>query len=493
MPYCQLRYASTGAIRSIGHNPGVPAFLRGLRALPVLAVVLLTAQAAGARFEADDDGTRQVGGRAPPNVLIVVTDDQRADPGSMKVLRATRKLIGDQGQRMTRAFTAVPLCCPARASIMTGQYPHNHNVLTNPQSSRLDQQDTIQYYLSQHGYSTAIFGKYLNEWKTDPPYFDTWAYPESEENPRYYNEDWNVDGQWRKVAQYSTDFISDKAVTHLASLELQDNKPWFTYLAPIAPHIPGTPAGRHQKAKVPVFDGNPAFFERNLRDKPPYVRTLEKPKLEEVRKLSTKQRRSLLAVDELVARVDETLEQLGEKENTLVFFMSDNGHNWGDHRLFGLGALKDTPYTPAVKIPFLMRWPAKVTPEVERRLVSNVDVAPTIYDAVGVTPEHRLDGHSLLDDSWTRRFILIEHFRKASGARVPGWASIRSKGAQYIETYTNDGERTFSELYDLERDPWQLRNLLRSPPAERDQVRRLRKKLQFATGCAGNEGANPCP
>lgn len=471
----------------------MPVILRGVRTLPLLAVVLLTVQAAGAESEADDHGTRQLGGRRPPNVLIVVTDDQRADPGSMRVLRATTKLIGGQGRRMTNAFTAVPLCCPARASIMTGQYPHNHRVLTNPQSFRMDQKDTIQHYLSKRRYSTAIFGKYLNKWKTAPPYFDTWAYPASQENPRYYNEDWNVDGRWRKVARYSTDFISDKAVAHLTSLEVQDNKPWFTYLAPIAPHIPATTAGRHRQAKVPVFDGNPAVRERNLRDKPPYVRTLERPKLKEIKKLSTKQRRSLLAVDELVARVDETLEELGEKENTLVFFMSDNGYNWGEHRLHSFGVAKDTPYTPAVRIPFLMRWPAKLKAGVERRFVSIVDVAPTIYDAAGVKPDHRIDGRSLLDDSWKRPFILIEHYRKARGALVPTWSSVRSRGTQYIENYDSNGRVDFRELYELKKDPWQLRNVLRGPPSDGPRVRKLARRLRHARSCAGTRGTNPCP
>ena len=482
---CRLFRAPSSICHYI-HNGGV-SVVRRLRLAPLGLVFALAAASGGVR--AAPRGPVP----SPPNVLIILTDDERADRDTMSVLSELNARVRGEGRRMRNAFTTTPLCCPARASLMTGQYAHNHGVLTNGHTFELDHETTIQYYLSQNGYSTALFGKYLNKWESDPPYFDTWAYPVATRNPLYYNEDWNIDGEWQNVSQYSTDFITDSAVEHLNLLEKDDERPWFTLLAPMAPHSPADPAERHVKSDVPSYEGDEAFFEKNLSDKPRYVREAKEVDLEETRQLALKQRRSLLAVDDLVKRVDRTLRRLHERSITLVIFLSDNGHNWGAHGLWGRGAAKDTPYTPAIDVPFLMRWPGHVTGgSKDERLVSNVDVAPTILDAADVEPAHTLDGRSLLDLSWDRNSLFIEHFRKTPRASVPDWFSVRTKEAQYIEIYDKQGERAFREFYDLANDPWQLRNLLRIPPPGDVVVDRYEKQLAAGRTCVGTLGPGRC-
>jgi arylsulfatase A-like enzyme len=193
--------------------------------------------------------------------------------------------------------------------------------------------------------------------------------------------------------------------------------PWFLYVAPHAPHLsiePDAVEDKYQDAPVGTWDGNPAVFEKDRRDKPPYVQDANvSPKGGRSRR--AEQLRLLMSVDDLVRDVLAALGRNDERRNTLAFFMSDNGYMWAEHRLGGKGV----PYTQSIRIPLFMRWPAGdvAAGAKDGRVASNVDVAPTIFHAVGVDPGYEVDGRSLLDP-WVRDRMFFESW-KSPGSPAP--------------------------------------------------------------------------
>lgn len=429
------------------------------------------------------------GGR--PNVLIILTDDQRWD--MMNVLKKTRRWFAGGGTTYPYAFATTPLCCPSRASIMTGQYAHNTKVQRNLDAERLDQRATMQRYLQDAGYRTAIVGKYLNAWQKDPPYFDDWATFAGEAG--YRNVLFNVNGAQVTVPRYSTDYVAARSIQLLRSFEADDSRPWFLYVAPFAPHAPYEPARRFRKARVPGVVRNPSMKETDRSDKPMWVQ-LKREKRVKAGKVWTLQERMLLSVDRLVDRLLSTVDELGERGPTMVYFLSDNGFLLGEHGL----QQKHSPYTASVKIPLYTRWPGHFDARgVDFRLVANIDIAPTVYDAAGIKPEseHPVDGRSLLDPSWTRDRMLLEYSHREERA-VPTWASLRTAEYQYVEYYDEDLEEvTFREYYDLVQDPWQLTNLLgdSDPTNDPDAGRLTMLSLQLRRDrrCEGDAGPSACP
>ena len=396
-----------------------------------------------------------------PNILVIVTDDQRAD--TLDVMPGTRRLFERNGTRFPNAFVSTPLCCPARASIFSGRYVHNHGIFrsgTDP--SKFDQEETMQAHLQDAGYLTAISGKYINNWKQniDPPYFDRWAFfsrGSQAESDGYYDLKLNVDGQQKIARNYSTHYVRNRALDFLEWFELDDDRPWFLYVAPFAPHAPAVPEPKYWRAPVEEWEWSPSAFEEDVGDKPKYVQ-LSNAKPRRVTRLRTKQLRTLMSVDDMVGRLFTRLKRLGEKRNTLAIFLSDNGFLWGEHRRSGKGV----PYRESTQIPMMLRWPGHVLRgATDNRFASNVDVAPTALAAAGLSTGG-MDGRSLLNRAWRRDRVLLEFWGKA-GNRVPGWASLRTAEHQYTEYYGEgpDAEVVVErEFYDLLADPWQLENLV---------------------------------
>jgi arylsulfatase A-like enzyme len=386
-----------------------------------------------------------------PNVLIILTDDQRE---GLEVMPSTRKWFAEEGRSYPSAWVTTPLCCPARASVMTGRYAHNHRVLTNDfgAAQQLDQKTTLQYRLQQAGYTTGIFGKYLNKWDPEvrPPYFDsnmTYSF-----GAPFTEGEWNHNGEVVRLEAYWTEVLGDAVFSFLDSAESRDERPWFALITPPAPHIPAIPEDKYADAPVPRWAGNPAVFD-DRSDQPPYLQrakvTFERGK--EVRAL---QYRALMSVDDLVERLMTELEQTGELENTLAFFVSDNGFSWGE---FGY-LEKSLPYRFVVQVPFLMRGPGIEAGSVDDRDVTHVDIAPTILEVAGIEGGD-LDGRSLLDPGWERDRLLLEYF-KTKRFTPPTWQSLRTDEYQYIRYLDPGGTVTFEEFYDLAADPWQTVNLL---------------------------------
>ncbi len=421
--------------------------------------------------------------RPRPNVLVIVTDDQRATE-TMQMMDATSKIFMQGGRRYENAFATTPVCCPARASIFTGQYAHNHGVRENGEMQDLVQQHTVQGYLQGNGYRTGIFGKYANGWskRHDPPYFDRWATFSSSKN-HYRNGVWNVNGDLRTIEAYATEYIKRRALRFIRQGETADRQPWLLFLDPPAPHAPAVPQPRYADRQYGSWRGNAAVLERSRKDKPPYVRRASHTTLNDGRTIRLKQLRTLESVDDMIRKVFTTLRKTKENQRTLAIFMSDNGYLWGEHKLRS----KYHAYTRSVQIPLALRWPGRVSRGgTSGRLVANIDIAPTILDAARIDSQHTMDGMSLLR-AWKRSSLLHEQWKTTS--EVPTWTSLRTRRSQYTEYYNWEGSRTFREYYNLRKDPWQLRNLLRdgrkrSGPS-RSRLRELHQRLGRAATCSG--------
>jgi len=390
-----------------------------------------------------------------PNILIVITDDQR--PDTMEAMPRTLNYFS-KGTTFTNAYATTPLCCPSRASIFTGRYAHNHGVHSNGRTEAriLDHTTTLQYHLQQAGYTTGMFGKFLNGWDVfkRAPYFDEYAISKR----GYYNARFGIgrngSHEVKEIPWYSTNYIGRRALRFVERAEASDETPWLMYVTPFAPHNPATAAPRYRKARVSPFEPNPAMLERDLSDKPPqYVSEATYFDRSRIERRREKQLRSLMAVDEVMRDLKLTLNET-EETNTLVFFMSDNGYMWTEH---GLNK-KGLPYQPSVRIPLMFRWKGNVTAGIDERLVANIDIAPTAFDAADVTPEHAVDGRSLLE-TWDRDELLAEVYADATRPDF-SWSSLISHEYQYVEYYGDDQLPVFREYYDLVQDPWQLTNLL---------------------------------
>lgn len=402
--------------------------------------------------------TTPLQGLERPNVIVIVTDDQR---DGLSVMPETRSRFRDQGTEFTKAFVTTPLCCPARASIMTGRYVHNHGVLSNGDDDwrDFDESDSIQSRLDVAGYRTALFGKLLNHWPQtrNPAHFDTWAVlPDVAGRTGYYGATWNIDGTQREVDTYSTKFLEHKATEFIRSGEESDLDPFYMYIATAAAHRSFVAQPKYEGAAVPRWSCNPAVLERDRSDKPPYVRNASFS-CREGKKRRAAQLRTLMSVDDMVEGIFTALDAADEP-NTLVIFVSDSGYLWGEHGLTN----KQVPYEESIEIPMMIRWPGHTSGS-DARLVTNLDIAPTIYAAAGISAT--TDGRDLLDRSWARDHIHVEYFGDPNAPSIPRWASTWTPHGQYVEYYGTSGTVSFREYYDLTSDPWQLRNVRRPPDA----------------------------
>lgn len=393
-----------------------------------------------------------------PNIMIIITDDQRE---GLDVMPRTRDFFGAGGRAYPNTFVTTPMCCPSRASIMTGRYAHNHNVHHNGVGDDFPMTQTLQAKLQAAGYRTGLFGKYLNRWPKEisPPNFDSFAMS----NFGYLDRTWNVDGTLSMIEGYNTDIVGDKAVDFIAS-NRGGNQPWLMFVAPFAPHSPYTPEPAYEFADVPPYTENPAMQETDRRDKPPFIREQEKRFRWKGNRTRRQQYRTLRSVDDMVTRLSAELRRNGE-QNTISIFISDNGFLWGEHGFIG----KTVPYTSSVKVPMFIRWPGVIAGgTVDRRLVANIDLMPTLLRAVGVEPaaDEAIDGRPLFDatgaeTTWARDRILLEYWCVQPQQGCHRWASTRTPTYQFTEYYNDEGTVHFREYYDLVKDPWQLTNLFR--------------------------------
>lgn len=415
-----------------------------------------------------------------PNILIIMTDDQRAT-GTYRVMPKMREWFMKGGTRYPKAWVTTPLCCPSRSTLFSGQYAHNHGVLTNNLAGQLDHTTTMQALLDAAGYNTAYVGRFLNGWllKNDPPeQFDRWA----AFSGNYFDRRFNIDGKVVDVPGYVTPFLGSHATKVMEDFEVDDDVPWLMYVAPSAPHKPFLPQPRYENASVGRYS-NPAIEETDLTDKADYVAAGSRGDPTVIRR---GQLRTLMSVDDLVDKVMTKLDELDESRDTIAIFMSDNGFLWGEHGLIE----KRSPFTAALQVPLMVRWPGNVQAgEVDPSNVSVVDIAPTVYEAAGLVTDLPLDGRSLFTTG-EREEMFFEHWAE-SERDVPDYASLRTDTYQYTEYY-EDGDRlvpTFREYFDLVADPWQLENVLGNDDPLDDpspvDLAALQAKIQQYRDCAG--------
>jgi arylsulfatase A-like enzyme len=403
------------------------------------------------------------------NVVVIVTDDQSFDsiPRSVPVmpyLQARALDPADHWVVFTRAFVNTPLCCPSRATMLTGRYAHHTGVQGNEDGERLDERETLAAWLDAAGYETGLVGKYLNGYPfgrgpSVPVGWDRW-WGKQQGGPESIYRDFTVIEQGSPVFYgadaYSTDVFADAAVRFIE--QAPSDRPFFLWFAPTAPHPPAEPAPRHAGRYADLaLPAPPSLGEADVADKPAWVRALPPLGAADIERMREAKRRSfeaLLAVDEAVRRILQALRERGELEETVVVLTSDNGLAFGEHRW----DRKSCPYEECIRVPLLVRAPG-LAHRVEPALVSAVDLAPTILDLVDVRPGGALDGASLVPllrgGPPPRREVYVEF---AGDANVPAWWALRRPDWLYVELAT--GER---ELYDLRRDPFQLVNLARDP------------------------------
>jgi arylsulfatase A-like enzyme len=397
------------------------------RRFALLVLLALVGGACSSRAPANEADDR-------PNVIIIVSDDERieSEAGRPYVHRWFKG-----GTTFTRAFVTTPQCCPSRASILTGQYAHNHEIHRKRDVETIAGTRTIPYHLRKAGYETGFAGKYLNGWPDakKPPYFDRWAL-----GVGYNDRPFIVQGK-KQRARYGPSFVFNLGERYIENWESSDEKPWFLMLAPATPHDPYQAQAKYDDER---FDwrGNPAAREADRSDKPPYVRrkSFSEGYGEALRE---SQLRTLRSLDDSFELLVQRLTKTDELERTIVFYISDNGFMWAEHGMEGKG----TPYLPSVRVPMYVRGPG-----FERRtndnLVANIDIAATIYALLRIEPGYTVDGRDLRTSD--RKQLLLEF---EGGGNIPKWWSVVTKQWQYIRY--GSGLR---EFYDLEKDPYQLDN-----------------------------------
>jgi len=438
---------------------------------------------------------------AKPNFVFILADDMRYD--DLAYMPKTTTLLGSGGMTFSKAFVSKPLCCPSRASILTGMYVHNHNVWFNGTSgsdagwpafkAKGYEQDNLATRLSTAGYRTGLFGKYFPSYdgSSKPQGWDDWFGLYGAET--YYNWSVNDNGTHRRygntASDYSTDVISSEAQSFIDTSvdpNVGQGKPFFAWVGVSAPHYPSTAAPRD----LLTYDGPKAprplsFNEDDVSDKPPWISSLPKLSSSQIAQIDASQENraeTLQAVDDLVEGVVNKLDSAGVLNNTYIFFTSDNGFEMGEHRIFDG---KREPYEESIHMPLLVRGPEVGAGSTTDKLALNIDFFPTFMELAGAqtqTPSY-VDGRSLrpvLDGSATpttwRTAILLE--TRFEGSTAKSFYGIRtSDGMKYIE-YGGG----FRELYNLNTDPHELSNAYKatSPPTS------LAAQLQALKGCKGD-------
>ena len=416
---------------------------------------------------------------SPPNIVLILTDDQRFDELSrMPIVK--QELVG-KGVRFNDAFVVNPLCCPSRTTILTGKYSHGTDIYGNsPPHGGFEtfhddgeESSTIATWLHDDGYHTALVGKYLNGYVPDqvswvPPGWDRWnALALKEDNTDfYYDYTMSLNGTaatyGEDPADYSTDVLAADA--DQAIRETPSGTPLFLYFATTAPHQDPVPPPRYASACAKVqLRHTEAFNEADVSDKPSYIAS--RPALTDKQMANQDaqfrdQCQALLGVDDAVGTILTALSDTGRLSNTLLLFMSDNGVLLGEHRW----RFKKVPYEQAIRVPMVVRYDPVTGGQAStsNALVANIDVAPTFAAAAGV-PAPGAEGQSLLPlltdpaAPWRTR-LLIEHADTDNFIPVPTYCALRNQRYLYVDYGTGE-----EELYDLKTDPLELQNLAGDP------------------------------
>ncbi len=442
-------------------------------------------------------------GRSPRNIIFVLTDDHRYDAmrfvGHPWLETPEMDRMAAGGAHLPNAFVTTSLCAPSRASIITGLYAHNHQVIDNYNPVRADLIYFPQY-LQAAGYQTAFVGKWHMGGDVDDPQrgFDHWVSFKGQGTywadgkgtsrvvPQTHRDGYNINGKRVPQRGYITDELTDYALEWLGQRDPE--QPYFLYLSHKAVHADFVAADRHlgrykdkPLPKPPTFAdteenyaGKPMWLknQRNSRHGVDYGYNLEHFDLEDYYRRYCE---TLLAVDENLGRVFDWLRERGELESTLVIYMGDNGFQFGDHGLID----KRVAYEASIRVPLMMHCPEIIPAgSTVPQVVANIDIGPTILEAAGVrSPEH-FDGASFFQLAtgntipW-RDYLLYEYYWERNYPHTPTTHSVRGDRYKYIRYH---GIWDVNELYDLQEDPYETKNLIHKPEHQ-ELITRLNQRL----------------
>jgi arylsulfatase A-like enzyme len=431
-----------------------------------------------------------------PNLLVILIDDLRFDETGasghpyMKTPHIDR--IAHEGAQFVNAFHTTPLCSPNRASIVTGQYASRHGIIDNVGRDAMSHR-LANYHLELQklGYETAHIGKWHMGNDASPrPGYDHWLCFRGQGkilNPVLWEN-----GAERIVEGYVTDILSDRAVEYVRT---KRPKPFALFLAHKAVHPDvqqkqdGTidlstmegyvlPARHRELYKGEVYPMRPSVLplEEVLRQKPawkevfelrndpssrPFLEALHVGSQEEIRERAA----MMASVDEGVGSILNALEETRQLENTCIVFLGDNGFFFGEH---GLGAERRFPYEEGIRTAFFVRHPQRIKAGIKvREMVLALDIAPTMIELAGGRPGAHIQGRSLIPlmngrtGEWRRSF-LAEYYNESAWPWIVGmsYKAVRTERHKLVHWIHKEG---VDELYDLERDPYEITNLIKDP------------------------------
>lgn len=440
-----------------------------------------------------------------PNLLMITVDD--ATMQDLEFLPVLQKEFGDNGIRLDNGIAPTPICVPARASLVTGQYTHNHGALTISGAgggyAAFDDAATLPGWLQRVGYDTLFIGKYLNGYGKNgtegqvPPGWTDWQATLDPSTYNYAAPKLSNNGNPVVYDQYSTDLFADLTVQRINDPR-RATKPWYLWVNYVAPHFGGpkepddpsikTPAVaeefRDTKSKVRL-PSRPDMFEKNVSDKiiSPGTQTVWDARgRAELRELRQQRLESLQSVDRAIGETFDALRSTGQLKNTYVVFTSDNGYAVGEHNIQG----KLWFYDDILRVPMYIVGPGLGRGKVSQTPVSNADWAPTFAALAGAKPGRNVDGVDVLpwlNTKADRRVIPIEAY-PVKGGKKPRYVGV-TVGPW---TYVHGRRQGSAELYNRDIDPFQLTNVARDPRFQ-DLKNELRALSNDYRDCAGKS----CP
>jgi N-acetylglucosamine-6-sulfatase len=480
-----------------------------------------------------------------PNLVVIMADDMRAD--DLRWMPSVRRLLVQRGASFANSFAPYPLCCPSRASFLTGQYAHNHHVLSNVAPygfHSFDDSSTVATDLSAAGYRTGLVGKYLNGYGRDAPPGSA----SGTDSTRYVPPGWT---QWRGAptvvqgdfagsvydyrnttvnwneqlvslrGQYNTTAFGDMSVRLINRWAPLDS-PFFLYTSYLAPHF-GRPAEPDDPPRIQsdvprMLSRTPAVTgqvrnrfdsvitkprgrtERDVGDKAAWFAEMPIPLPGQVAAMveSARQRaEALTLLDQQVARTVQALQGAGELDRTVIVFTSDNGFFEGEHRL---QADKTLPYEPALRVPLVIRGAGIPDGVVRRDPAMTIDLAPTLDALAAAAPTRVVDGRSILnvarhgDEGWDRPVITatgplssLERWNvdALALADVPFDDRERFVLGLRVKSFAYFTWATGeTELYDMRTDPGQLDSVA-DDPVYAPAKARLETLLADVRDCSG--------
>jgi N-acetylglucosamine-6-sulfatase len=460
--------------------------------------------------------TRHLPNTDHPNVVVFMVDDANVE--DIQYMPEVQSRLVDQGVTFENNYSPLPMCCPARTTTLTGQYPHNTGIVDNVKPlggfSQFDDSSTIGTWLNTD-YRTGFIGKYLNQYGGTyvPPGWNLWKVPTTEYTYDYMNQHLNVDGTIRDFSGiYSTTLYGNHAK---AFLNVSNPAPFFLFTSFVAPHA-GSPheaddpwmqtpnvEGKYRNTYTgPLTPTDNSFNEADIGDKRVSFQNqplMSQDKIDQIGEALAQRRESLLSVDDQIAAVMDKINSVGEGANTYYIFVSDNGYFQGQHRI---PAGKGQPYEADARVPLIIAGPGLPHGTIVTQLSGLQDLAPTILSMTnewGSQNGAQLDGITLMPlatGGTSDRAMLLETAvtddmsdLEASEAGATGtqtsitWQTrsiITNSGWKYT-TYPQTNE---VELYDLTVDPYEMNNLGRDPTWDTKQTE-LANELANLKNCDG--------